>query len=80
MQACQAIVEVWENLEFMAGGGYHVCHRRLKDRQDRTLSTEDIVHYQKTVVAISEAIRIIAEIDAVIEEPGEWPAAFQAAD
>ena len=59
-------------------GGYQVCHKWLKDRNGRTLSDEDIAHYQKSVVAISETIRIMAEIDEVIEALGGWPGAFQA--
>ena len=41
------------------------------------LTDEDIEHYQKIVVALSETIRIMAEIDEVIEEHGGWPGAFQ---
>ena len=33
-------------------GGYQVCEKWLKDRKGRTLSEEDISHYQKIVVAI----------------------------
>ena len=58
-------------------GGYQVCHKWLKDRKGRTLSAEDITHYQKIVVALNETIRIMAEIDAVIEAHGGWPDAFQ---
>ena len=58
-------------------GGYQVCHKWLKDRKDRTLSDKDIAHYQKIVVALSETIRIMAEIDEVIEAHGGWPNAFQ---
>ena len=57
-------------------GGYQVCHKWLKDRKGRTLSAEDIEHYQKIVVAISETIRLMGEIDEVIEEHGGWPDAF----
>ena len=57
-------------------GGYQVCHKWLKDRKGRTLSDDDIAHYQKIVVAISETIRLMAEIDEVIEEHGGWPGAF----
>ena len=32
------------------------------------------------VVALSETIRIMAEIDEVIEAHGGWPGAFQVAD
>jgi hypothetical protein len=57
-------------------GGYQVCEKWLKDRKGRTLSGEDIAHYQKIVVAISETIRIMGEIDQVIEKHGGWPGAF----
>jgi predicted helicase len=54
-------------------GGYQVCEKWLKDRRGRTLSDEDINHYQRVVVALSETIRLMAEIDRVIEEHGGWP-------
>ncbi len=58
-------------------GGYQVCHKWLKDRKGRTLSDEDIAHYQRIVVALNETIRIMAKIDEVIEAHGGWPAAFE---
>ena len=58
-------------------GGYQVCHKWLKDRKGRTLSDEDIAHYQKIVVALSETIHIMAEIDEVIEAHGGCLDAFQ---
>jgi predicted helicase len=57
-------------------GGYQVCDKWLKDRKGRTLSKDDIAHYQKIVVALSETIRLMAEIDKVIEAHGGWPGAF----
>ena len=57
-------------------GGYQVCEKWLKDRKGRTLSKDDITHYQKIVVALSETIRIMKEIDEVIEKHGGWPGAF----
>jgi predicted helicase len=57
-------------------GGYQVCHKWLKDRKGRTLSEDDINHYQKIVVALKETIRIMGQIDEVIEEHGGWPGAF----
>ena len=54
-------------------GGYQVCEKWLKDRRGRTLSDEDINHYQRVVVALNETIRLMAEIDRVIEEHGGWP-------
>ena len=65
--------EVWD----FHIGGYQVCHKWLKDRKGRTLSDEDIAHYQKIVVALHETIRIMAEIDEVIEAHGGCLDAFQ---
>ena len=45
-----------------------------KDRKGRTLSKDDIAHYQKIVVALTETIRLMKEIDEVIEKHGGWPA------
>jgi len=57
-------------------GGYQVCEKWLKDRKGRRLSDEDIAHYQKIVVALKETIRLMGEIDEVIERHGGWPGAF----
>ena len=65
--------EVWD----FHIGGYQVCYKWLKDRKGRTLSDEDVAHYQKIVVALNETIRLMAEIDVVIEAHGGWPDAFQ---
>jgi predicted helicase len=60
-------------------GGYQVCEKWLKDRKGRTLSADDIAHYHKIVVALAETIRLMAEIDRVIDDHGGWPGAFQTA-
>lgn len=57
-------------------GGYQVCHKWLSDRKGRTLTDEDIAHYHKIVIALNETIRIMGEIDKVIDEHGGWPGAF----
>ena len=57
-------------------GGYQVCEKWLKDRKGRTLTKDDIEHYHRIVVALSETIRLMAEIDQVIEKHGGWPGAF----
>lgn len=57
-------------------GGYQVCEKWLKDRKGRTLTKDDLDHYQKIVVALSETIRLMGEIDEVIEQHGGWPGAF----
>jgi len=54
-------------------GGYQVCHKWLKDRKGRALSAEDIAHYGKITVALSETIRLMAEIDETIEAHGGFP-------
>jgi hypothetical protein len=54
-------------------GGYQVCEKWLKDRKGRTLSKDDISHYQKIVVALAETIRLMSEIDENIENAGGWP-------
>jgi predicted helicase len=54
-------------------GGYQVCEKWLKDRKGRNLSADDRAHYQKIVAALSETIRLMQEIDQVIEKHGGWP-------
>ncbi len=54
-------------------GGYQVCQKWLKDRRERTLTDEDITHYQRVVVALNETIRLMNEIDRTIEAHGGWP-------
>lgn len=61
-------------------GGYQVCEKWLKDRKGRVLSEDHIAHYQKVLVALSETIRLMAEIDEVIEARGGWPGAFATGD
>jgi hypothetical protein len=51
-------------------GGYQVCEKWLKDRRGRTLSFDDLTHYQKIIMALKETIRLMAEIDAAIPK---WP-------
>jgi predicted helicase len=51
-------------------GGYQVCHKWLKDRKGRTLSQDDIGHYQKIVIALGQSIDLMAKIDAAIPN---WP-------
>jgi predicted helicase len=54
-------------------GGYQVCEKWLKDRKGRALTKDDINHYQAIVVALSETIRLMTEIDEVIGQNGGWP-------
>lgn len=49
-------------------GGYQVLDKWLKDRKNakRKLSNEEIIHYQKIVVVLTETLRIMGEIDQII--------------
>jgi hypothetical protein len=57
-------------------GGYQVCDKWLKERKSRTLNAADIAHYLRIIIAITETIRLMAEIDEVIDAHGGWPDAF----
>ncbi|MFA5573937.1 MAG: type ISP restriction/modification enzyme, partial [Brumimicrobium sp.] len=46
-------------------GGYQPAQKWLKDRQGRTLEFDDILHYQKIIVALSETDRLMKEIDKI---------------
>lgn len=46
-------------------GGYQPCQKWLKDRKGRELNYDDILHYQKMVVALSETDRLMKEIDKI---------------
>ncbi len=48
-------------------GGYQPAQKWLKDRKGRSLSFDDILHYQKIIVALTETGRLMREIDEVIE-------------
>jgi len=43
-------------------GGYQPAQKWLKDRQGNKLSSDDILHYQKIIVALSETDKIMKEI------------------
>ncbi len=46
-------------------GSYQPAQKWLKDRKGRTLEFEDILHYQKIIVALSETDRLMKEIDKI---------------
>jgi predicted helicase len=46
-------------------GGYQPAQKWLKDRKGRELGFEDILHYQKIIVALVETDRIMREIDKI---------------
>jgi hypothetical protein len=60
-QSCGAPDYIWE----FYIGGYQPAQKWLKDRKDRKLEFDDIMHYQKIIVALTETDRIMKEIDAM---------------
>jgi predicted helicase len=46
-------------------GGYQPAQKWLKDRKERTLEFDDILHYQKIIVALSETDRLMKEIEKI---------------
>lgn len=46
-------------------GGYQPAQKWLKDRKGRKLEFEDIQHYQKIIMALTETDRLMKEIDKV---------------
>jgi predicted helicase len=61
--------DVWE----FHVGGFQVCDRWLKDRKGRKLTYDDQVHYHQIVLALSETIKLMQNIDATINASGGWP-------
>ncbi len=46
-------------------GGYQPAQKWLKDRKGRELTSDDIEHYQKVIVALVETDKIMKEIDRI---------------
>ena len=46
-------------------GGYQPAQKWLKDRKGRKLEADDILHYQKIIVALFETDRLMNEIDKI---------------
>lgn len=49
-------------------GGYQPAQKWLKDRKGRKLEFDDILHYQKIIVALVETSRLMGEIDEIIKK------------
>ncbi|MEJ8803428.1 type ISP restriction/modification enzyme [Pontibacter sp. H249] len=47
-------------------GGYQPAQKWLKDRKGRELSFEDILHYQKMIIALTKTAELMQEIDKVL--------------
>ena len=46
-------------------GGYQPAQKWLKDRKNRKLAFDDILHYQKIIVALTETDRLMKAIDKI---------------
>ena len=57
----------------MKARGYQVCQKWLKDRKGRQLNFDEISHYQNIISIISETIKIMEDIDQIIEKYGGFP-------
>jgi hypothetical protein len=53
------------NSKYNAYFPYYACKNKLP--------SEDIVHYGKMVSALGETIRLMREVDGVIDVNGGWP-------
>ena len=49
-------------------GGYQPAQKWLKDRKGRTLSYDDILHYQKIIVALTKTHELMGKIDSIMAE------------
>ena len=48
-------------------GGYQVLEKWLNDRKNTTLNVDELLHYMKIIVSLRETVRVIKEIDVVVE-------------
>jgi len=64
MSAIEVISEK-RNRQFASVGGYQVLDKWLKDRKkaERSLSTDDLLHYMKIVVSLRETIRLTKQFE-----------------
>ena len=46
-------------------GGYQPAQKWLKDRKGRTLEFDDILHYKKIIVALTETNKLMNKISAI---------------
>ena len=46
-------------------GGCQPAQKWLKDRKGRTLEFDDILHYQKIIVALTETNKLMSKISAI---------------
>lgn len=65
INATQYFTPVPEGVWFYRVGGYQVCEKWLKDRQERRLVLDDIRTYCCIVTALGRTLIIQSELDAL---------------
>ena len=58
------LVDVWD----YEVGAYQVCEKWLKDRKGSGLSYDEVRQYRSILVAVAETLRLMEEIDEIVEE------------
>ncbi len=61
--------EVWE----FRVGGHPPAKKWLTDRKSRTLTYDEIQHYQRICGALEKTLNVMEDIDSTIAEHGGWP-------
>jgi len=51
-------------------GGYRVAQKWLKDRRGRTLSSDELTHYQQVILALARTLDLMRQVDEAIPA---WP-------
>ena len=67
INATEHFTNVPENVWEYEIGAYQVCEKWLKDRRGEALSHAEVRQYQSILVAVTETLRVMAEIDGVLE-------------
>ena len=49
-------------------GGYQLAEKWLKDRRERTLTSDDRSHYQRTLIALAETQKEMEKIEETITQ------------
>ena len=68
--SCYIIPQYFDNVPEIAWnfyiGGYQPAQKWLKDRKERELNFDDILHYQKIIVALFQTDKLMNEIDKIV--------------
>ena len=54
-------------------GGYRVAEKWLRDRRQRQLSFEDVMHYHEVIAALARMLELQAQLNVSVADAGGWP-------